>query len=36
VQRLTPLREWPREPSFNWDEGSPSFVSYAAGYEPAR
>jgi hypothetical protein len=30
VQRLTPLREWPAEPSLAFDEGSPSFVSYAA------
>jgi hypothetical protein len=36
VQRLTPLREWPREPSIGWDEGSPSLVSYAAGSGPAR
>jgi hypothetical protein len=32
VQPLTPLREWPAEPSLAFDEGSPSFVSYAAGY----
>jgi hypothetical protein len=34
VQRLAPLREWPEEPSLAFDEGSPSFVSYAAGYGP--
>jgi hypothetical protein len=32
VQHLTPLREWPAEPSLPFDEGSLSFVSSAAGY----
>jgi hypothetical protein len=36
VQRLTPMLEWPREPSSKFNEGSPSVVSYAAGYGPAR
>jgi hypothetical protein len=34
VQRLAPLLEWPREPSSNLNEGSPSFVSYAGGHGP--
>lgn len=37
VQRLTPLKMWPVEPSLAFDEGSPSFIAYAtdAGW-PAR
>jgi hypothetical protein len=36
VQCLAPLVEWPAEPSFAFDEGSPSFISYAACGWPAR
>lgn len=38
VRSVRPLEPatWPEKPQFACDQGSPSFVSYAAGYAPAR